>query len=97
LTHSDEAFGQTDALGTYRLRLQESFLKNVPWSQFRHFYWTSFSVFKSAVAIHPPLASAYHHAGLGKTSQRLREYLGSDERLWSWPGPEFLKNYLSKT
>jgi hydroxymethylbilane synthase len=96
LTHEREASQRENALATYRMEVDEETLKTVEWNQYTHFYWSSYTLFEAAVNLVPELLSRYHHCGMGATHAKIRSHLGPKGFLWGWPGPDSLKNFLSK-
>jgi hydroxymethylbilane synthase len=78
LTHSGS--GDQVALATYHVEtpLAEDLTSRT------HFYWTSGSVFRAALARHPSLASAWHASGPGRTAAALRETLGEGAPTSTW-------------
>lgn len=49
-----------------------------------HFFWTSGSQFREALAREPGLRSAWHASGPGRTARAIRETLTSHERVSIW-------------
>jgi hydroxymethylbilane synthase len=68
------------AIATYSLK------QNIPddLSERSHFYWTSGSAFRRALATHPLIRSAWHASGPGRTASIIRDALGRDARHSIW-------------
>jgi hypothetical protein len=78
LTHRDAA--DSSALATYTV---ETVLpEDLPART--HFFWTSGSVFRRALARFPSLATAWHASGPGRTAAALRETLGDRTSASVW-------------
>jgi hydroxymethylbilane synthase len=78
LTHA--AAGGENALVTYAA---EEVLPDDLESR-SHFFWTSGSSFRRAVAAWPSIRSGWHASGPGRTARAIRETLGADARLSVW-------------
>jgi hydroxymethylbilane synthase len=89
LTHT--ASGIADALGTYVVDL------DLPGdlAARTHFFWTSGSACRLALARFPALAGAWHASGPGRTAEALRETLGASARLSVWLDYDQWHQYLT--
>jgi hydroxymethylbilane synthase len=78
LTHA--AAGDPEALATYRAD------EDLPADLGRrsHFFWTSGSTFRRALAAHPAIRNGWHSSGPGRTARAIRETLGAGARLRVW-------------
>ena len=78
LTHADS--GDPDALATYAA------LQDLPadLGDRTHFFWTSGSLFKKALAAHPEIRHGWHASGPGRTARTIRETLGADAHFRVW-------------
>jgi hydroxymethylbilane synthase len=80
LTHLAAAAGQADAIATYAV--DESLPDDLP--ERSHFFWTSGTLFQTALRRWPAIRDRWHASGPGRTSQALRETLGESPRLSVW-------------
>jgi hypothetical protein len=78
LTHTGS--GDAGALATYIV--ETPLADDLPART--HFYWTSGSVFRAAVARYPALRRAWHASGPGRTAAALRETLGDTAPASIW-------------
>jgi hypothetical protein len=49
-----------------------------------HFFWTSGTAFRRALAMSPSIRNGWHGSGPGRTAQALRDALGSTDRVRVW-------------
>jgi len=79
LTHRAAAT-EPDALATYEVieRLPDDLSKRT------HFFWTSGSLFREAIARWPELRDRWHGSGPGRTWRTLRETLGDSPNIRVW-------------
>jgi len=77
---SHDQSGDPEAIATYSVKL------SIPDDLARrsHFFWTSGSVFRRALDLHPAIRSAWHASGPGRTATIIREALGTDSRHSIW-------------
>jgi hydroxymethylbilane synthase len=78
LTHA--ATGDPEALATYVVD------RDLPADLGRrtHFFWTSGSLFREALAAHPGIGDGWHASGPGRTAEVIHDTLGSSARVSVW-------------
>jgi hydroxymethylbilane synthase len=61
-----------------------------------HFYWTSGSAFRAAMAAHPSIRLGWHACGPGRTSRAVREGIGDAARVSIWLDYEQWLTHVTK-